>query len=297
MSRASVIPEPGAFSPSEDSSTGVVAPKEAAFLDKVREFLLRSGSLDIAPYQKRYLLRRLAVRQRALGLPGSAEYLRHLEETPEELPLCLEALTINVTEFFRDLALWEFLRRDLFPALATEAEAEGRGVLRAWSAGCASGEEAFSLAILLSVALESTPGLAWEVLGTDVDEGALRKCREALYPEQKIESVPKSLRPRHFVPAGRDGWRVVPRLQTHVKFFRQDLLCESIKADMDIILCRNVLMYFDAPLQTEILKNLDACLRPGGRLVLGPVDRLGDELRARYEVVSAEHKVFRKPLS
>jgi len=211
------------------------------------------------------LTTRVRERTRALGVtPG--DYLLRLDGP--ELDALVEALRVGETRFFRQKRHVAMLRRVVVPALA-EARAAARWV-RAWSAGCATGEEAYTLAILLA---EGLPGFDVDVLGTDISDEALARARAGVYPEAALQPVPPAERARWFRPVEPGLVAVAPELRARVRFERKNLV-EPFGGDKDVILCRNVLIYFDAEARAATAQRLVRALAPRGFLFLGYAETL-----------------------
>lgn len=182
----------------------------------------------------------------------------------------LDALLINVTAFFRDRAAWKALAERL-PSLVA---ADGDLPIRVWSAGCSSGEEAYTLAILLREILGSEAfAQRVKIYATDVDEGALEAARVATYGDDSVAEVPSELLERYFTHAG-SRWTVVSEIRRSVVFGRHDLLHDAPIPRIDLLTCRNVLMYLEAPTRTRVLETLRFALRPSGLLFLGRAEML-----------------------
>lgn len=202
----------------------------------------------------------------ALGLTRPSEYLHQLDEA--ELERLIEALRVGETRFFRHRAQVAALERLVIPELAQTHAAVRR--VRAWSAGCATGEEAYTVAMVLANAL---PGWDFEVLGTDLSDEALTRARAGVYAEAVLEPVPPALRSRWFRPAGNGRAVVVPELAERVRFERRNLL-DVFAGEKDLILCRNVLIYFDSTQRAATARRLSAALADGGFLFVGYAETL-----------------------
>ena len=208
---------------------------------------------------------RVRERMRALDV-GPDEYLGRL--AGEELDALVEALRVGETRFFRHQAHVAALRRVVVPAIAAERAASRR--VRAWSAGCASGEEAYTLAMIL---VEGLPGWEVAVLATDISDEALAVARAAVYSDEALAPVPSSVRSRWFRAAGSGRVTIVPELAARVRFERRNLV-DPFAGDKDVILCRNVLIYFDADTRAATARRLVEALAPGGFLFLGYAETL-----------------------
>ena len=248
--------------------------------------------LDLRQYKRAYLRRRLAVRQRALGLPDLGDYATRVARELEEVDRLLQTLTINVTEFFRNPSLFELLEARILPELLQTVRAEKRP-LHVWSAGCASGDELHSIAILL--ARMGVPRDGARLLGTDVDAEAIAAARAGLADPSRLRALDPRQRAGYLEPtADGRGFRVRVDRLPRIRFQVHDLLSDPPRSRVDLILCRNVLIYFELELQERLLARIADALRPGGVLVLGRVERLTGPARERFEAVDLRERVYRK---
>ena len=224
---------------------------------------------------RRQICRCIAARIQALGLANVAAYRTRLEENPAEWTALRFCLRVTISRFFRDHGMFHALAQSILPALAEIALKSGAETLRAWSAGCASGEEPYSLSLLWTFALQARwPGLRLSILATDIDEGMLRRAEMACYPASSLKETPSNWLEPAFV---RDNGRFClrPELRVPVRFLRQDLCEELPDGSFHLILCRNLAFtYFAEPLQQEIARGLLERLIPGGCLILGAHERL-----------------------
>ena len=219
---------------------------------------------------RRQVCRRIERRRHELGLPDLAAYRAHLERHPEEWAVLDGLCHVTSSRFYRDRGVFELLEREVVPELA-----RGREELRAWSAGCASGEEAYTLALLWELALAPRyPGLDFSVLATDVDDAVLARARKACYGPGSLKDLPADWRRRGLAP--RDGLLCVrPEIKSRVTVLPHDVRTPAPEGPFDLALCRNLAFtYFDPELQLEVARLLAASLRPGGALVVGAHESL-----------------------
>jgi chemotaxis methyl-accepting protein methylase len=257
--------------------------------------ITQGAGLPIDAYKDKCVRRRIAVRMRACGVHTYADYQRLLEHTPVEYERLRDALTINVTRFYRNAETWNLLRRDLIPRLC----APGLGEIRIWSAGCSSGEEAYTLAILAAEHLEGA-GRGHElrrlvVDATDVDRLSLDRAQAARYRPENLSEMPPELLGRYLEPAGAE-LQVVTRVRERVFVRRLDLSAgQPPRRDYHMVVCRNVLIYFDRPMQERLFQVFSDALAPGGYLVLGKVETLFGAARERLVIVDPRERVYRSP--
>jgi two-component system CheB/CheR fusion protein len=261
---------------------------EAGFREML-DFLRQTRGVDLESYKPSTLRRRVAKRLKAVGADSFLDYLDHLQVHPEEFAQLFDTVLINVTSFFRDAAAWDYLREQVVPAIA--AARAGEEPIRIWCAGCASGQEAYSLAMVLCEALGS-PAFVDRVklYATDIDENALLLARQG-YTDADLEQVPEELRPKYFE---RQGSRHVFRaaLRRPLIFGRHDLLRDAPISRLDLLSCRNTLMYFTAEAQERVLRHFRYALKDDGHLFLGRAEMLlthGD----LFDPVDLKQRVFR----
>jgi chemotaxis protein methyltransferase CheR len=244
-------------------------------------------------YKDKCLRRRLAVRMRARGEESFTGYTRLLDSDPDEYDLLLDALTINVTKFFRNADMWDVLAAEVVPALFDRPERE----LRVWSAGCASGEEAYSVSIMLREWAEkngrSEELKRFHISGTDIDRRSLDAARRAEYTDLSLtETVPERIE-RWFSPG--PPYRLDDSARSNVGFHWKDLISGEPERDQSLILCRNVIIYFDRVIQEELFQRFYDALIPGGYLVLGKVETLLGPTRGKFRPVNSRERIFVKP--
>jgi two-component system, chemotaxis family, CheB/CheR fusion protein len=258
-----------------------------AFLDRVRE---RTG-LDFSAYKRATIVRRLQRRMAAAGAATLPDYRRYLERHPEELQRLVASFLIKVTEFFRDPELFTYLRDRVLPGLVSEARE--RGELRIWSAGCATGEEAYTLAMLVSDLIgDNAEELQVRIFATDIASEAVEFARRGLYTQSALEGLPPDFAERHFTPA--DGaFEVRKQVRSLVVFGEHDLGNRAPFPRIDLVLCRNVLIYFTPDLQRRALQLFAFSLRHGGYLALGKAETVSP-LPEFFSVEEPRLKIFRR---
>jgi two-component system, chemotaxis family, CheB/CheR fusion protein len=266
-----------------------VADKEG--LEKLLEYLKASREFDFTGYKQATLERRLRKRMGEVEVPDYESYIDYLEANPREFSELFNTILINVTSFFRDAEAWDYLREEVVPELIESVPAEEQ--IRVWSAGCASGEEAYTAAIiLLEVLGEEEFKRRVKIYATDLDEEALAEARAAQYDPKAFEAVPPELVERYFVENGRGlGFR--PDLRRSVIFGRNELLQDAPISRIDLLICRNVLMYFTVEAQARILSQLNFALRDRGFLFLGKSEMLVRH-SDYFKPVDVRRRVFRR---
>jgi two-component system, chemotaxis family, CheB/CheR fusion protein len=245
---------------------------EDSDVEALLEYLRDARGFDFTAYKRATLERRLQKRMHAVGIPALQDYRDYLEAQPDEFRHLFSTILINVTGFFRDPLVWDYLGQSVLPRLVREGIPSGG--FRVWSAGCASGEEPYTIAMLLAETLGPDAFRRHvKIYATDADEEALAEARAACYPAKRVESVPPQLREKYF--ASVNGRFVFDRdLRRAVIFGRHDLLQDAPISRVSLLACRNTFMYFNLEAQTRILERLTAALVPGGVLVLGKAEML-----------------------
>jgi two-component system CheB/CheR fusion protein len=266
-------------------------PGEEREFDDLLLMLKEVRGFDFTGYKRTTLMRRITRRVAALKLRDFGEYRDYLELEPDEFGKLFDSLLINVTGFFRDPAAWQTLRETVVPALLAT---KGAGKpIRAWSAGCATGEEAYSLAMVLAeeMGLEEFRERV-KIYATDLDEKALQAARAAVYSERQVADVPEALMERYFEPA--DGGFTFRRdLRRQVIFGRNDLTRDAPISRVDLLLARNTLMYFNTETQLSIVRRFHFALANPGYLFLGKAEMLLNH-SDRFDPVDLRMRLFSK---
>lgn len=257
------------------------------------EKIARDRGFGCANYKDGCLRRRIAVRMRATGTADFAGYVARLDHDPDEYERLLDALTINVTKLFRDAAVWQAVGQTVIPVLWSLDVPQ----LNVWSAGCASGEELYTLAALFHRHAEQTATQSrlrrLRILGSDIDRASMEAARRGAYAPEAFAEMPPELRARYF--SADAPHRAAPELKARVEVERRDLLSEPAPASgLHLITCRNVIIYFGRASQEPLLRKFHAALAPGGFLVLGKVETVLGPARQLFEAVDARQRIFRR---
>src|SRR4051812_35337967 len=245
----------------------MVSEAEDPAFEELLAYIRSERGFDYTGYKRASLMRRFVKRMQQVGVDSYEGYREYLEEKPDEFVELFNAILINVTAFFRDAPAWQFFREDIVPRLLEEKE--DTEAIRIWSTGCASGEEAYTLAMVFAEALgEQRFQERVKIYATDIDEEALAEGRHALYSSKSVEPVPKELRDKYFDRVdSRFAFR--PELRRSVIFGRHDLIQDPPISRIDLLAARNTLMYFTPDAQRRILANFHFAVRDSGYLFLG----------------------------
>ncbi|MGE4064109.1 MAG: chemotaxis protein CheB [Rhodospirillaceae bacterium] len=266
-------------------------PNGGEFLMKVCDELRRRLGHDFSQYKRSTMLRRVQRRMQVLGISHAEDYLRRLRENEKEADLLFRDLLINVTCFFRDTEAFDTLRREVIPELLRDKGAAD--TVRIWTPGCSSGEEAYSIAILISEALarmDVRPRI--QIFATDIDEPMLQKARSARYPHAAVRDVPVELLDRYFF-AQDDDFALVQSIRDMVRVSNHNLIKDPPFSRVDMVVCRNLLIYLNPSLQQRLVPVFHYALRTGGWLFLGSAENIASRTDL-FEAVDATARVFRR---
>jgi chemotaxis protein methyltransferase CheR len=265
---------------------------------KVRDCVHELVGINLNEGKRELVVARLSKRVRQLGMKSVGDYLDYVreEQTQQELITMLDALSTNLTSFWRESQHFEYVAKVTMPRLIARAQQTDNFRIRAWSAGCSSGEEPYSLAMVIQAALDRP--IRWEIklLATDLSTRMLAIAREGIYSPERIKPLPQDLRTRFLSTESSDvgkRFRVANEIKALVTFARLNLMENwPMRGPMDFIFCRNVMIYFDKPTQAKLVHRFYDLLRPGGTLFIGHSESLtGIEHTFRY----VRPTVYEKP--
>ena len=294
ISQHPYVTDPTPTIPGEAAATGNDA------LSTIFNLLRVAFRVDFTYYKHTTIKRRIFRRMALYRLEKLDEYLRYLQETPAEVQALYQEILIHVTHFFRDAEAFETLKQEVFPAflregqrLAPSGDRTAESPIRIWVAGCSTGEEAYSITICLLEFLAHQPHQPLiQVFATDVSELAIEKARAGIYlPSQVAEVSPDRLQ-RFFVPI-EGGYQISKAVRERCVFARQNLVSDPPFSRMDLISCRNVLIYFEASLQKKVLPMFHYGLKPNGFLMLGSSETVG-AFSNLFHLLDRKHKIYAK---
>jgi len=277
------VPEPAAALPDVDEPTA---------LDSILGLLRARSKHDLRQYKSSTLLRRIERRITLHGLPGMPAYVDFLRQNPQEVDLLFKEMLIGVTAFFRDPPVWEALQNSLLPTLLAQRAADP-GPLRAWVAGCSTGEEAYTLAMVFKQVTEALPEhrtRTLQIFATDLNADAIALARKGHYGASIARDLPPACLNRFF-KATAGGYQIDPLIRETVLFARHDVTVDPPFTKLDILSCRNLMIYFDAALQSHLVPLFHYSLRPGGLLMLGGSETVG-RAQALFEQVHPKSRLY-----
>jgi chemotaxis protein methyltransferase CheR len=255
------------------------------------EYIEREVEFATSHYNDAYLDRRITARMRRTDADGYGAYRRLLARDDDERAALLDALSINVTGFFRNPDVWERLR----PVLADLTDRRRR--VEAWSAPCADGREPYSLS-MLALDEPSVDAARLSVLGTDIDEDSLAAAREGVYETTRTTDIGAELAPLadpgRYVSVDDDRFRVRERVRDRVSFERHDLIRGRARGPFDLVCCRNLLIYIDREHERPVVGTVADSLREGGYLVIGKTETIPDAHADRFEAVDRSSRIYRR---
>ncbi|MNO12571.1 Chemotaxis protein methyltransferase Cher2 [compost metagenome] len=265
--------------PRADNAETTLDPDYLGFIQSIK----KSTGIDLAQYKEAQMKRRLTTLRNKNGYATFADFYTAMMSNKPLFYEFLDKMTINVSEFWRNPNRWEVLRDSVLPELAA-----GRPKLRVWSAACSTGEEPYTLSMILAD-LGLLPNTY--LLATDIDDGALGKAQEGLYLERSLKDVPKAVAERYFSPEGH-MFRFDPKLKKAVTFKKQNLLLDTFEEGFDLIVCRNVMIYFTEEAKQGLYHKFSRALRPGGVLFVGSTEQIFSP--GQYDLEAAETFFYRK---
>jgi len=270
-------------------------------INKILFYLKEERSLDFTGNRVSMLERRISKRIIFTGYNSFDDYYQYLITHDKEIDKLVNVLTINVSSFFRDPLIWESLNKSILPELIEHKKGKKEESLRIWSAGCSSGEEPFSLAILLNEKLEQEEiHFDTHIFATDIDAEILQKAKQSIYNYDSVKLTKLEFINKYFTE-NKENYELNSNIREMVKFSFFDLLDEkkytppgSVFGNFDIVLCRNVLIYFRLEFQKRIFTKLHRALNRGGYLILGEAEVPIDEFRNEFRRVNNCCKIYQK---
>ncbi len=256
----------------------------------------KEKGLDFSQYKEKSLLRRIQSRMNKYQLKTYSEYLRILETQPGEYNELVNALAINVTEYFRNPESFEAIDNIVIPRVIYDKRNHHHKIIRIWSCGCSSGDEPYSVAIIFLEKLGAArKDFLLTIIGTDIDHDALTEAKSLIYSRERLRAIDTGVLGKYFNMVEDNKYSLKNSVRSQVRFRYHDVIKDPPYRHCDIILCRNLLIYFNKQLQEEILLKFYECLNPGGFLVLGMVESLIGTTVNAFEHVNNRLRIYRRP--
>ncbi|MEW6044466.1 MAG: protein-glutamate O-methyltransferase CheR [Thermoproteota archaeon] len=257
-------------------------------LTQIEKIMLERLGKDLSQFKRPFLNRRISARMRSVGAQNGSEYAKLLEVDLNEPTLLFKSFSINVTEFYRDSFVWQSMSSQVLPQIAKTNKQ-----VRVWSAGCASGEEPYSLAILLKESA-ATRNLKFSITATDINKDAIQKAKEGLYTLPSLKNMQQETVSKYFSKIDDNTYQVRPEIKEMVSFEHGDILSLHIEK-IHLITCRNVLIYYDKPAQELIFKKFHRTLTNDGYLVIGQDETMmGVEAAKSFSCMLPRERIYAK---
>jgi chemotaxis protein methyltransferase CheR len=268
-------------------------------------------------YSNKHLKRRFRVRMRAVGARTPQRYMAYLDENPEERQKLLDTLTVNVTEWFRNPNVYKKIKSYILPDIINKSfdfgvelefkkyknlhvpnieeivKRQKRKHLRFWSVGCSDGKEPYSLAMCVKDVLGDSIDLGVNIFAWDIDDAMLKKAREGLYKADDLKGIDSGHLKKYFIEEG-EGYRVCPEIKSMVIFEKKDLHKAVKRKWIDLIMCRNVVIYLTKERKADLYIEFYNCLRPGGHYIIGMSETLLGNARTLFKVIDHKNKIYQK---
>jgi len=290
-----ILPEQSGAGEEEAAKSNITKPFTAAELSdqdysRISLILKEQQGFLLDGYKDMCIKRRIAARIRAVGLSCSEPYLDRLEKDPTEQEKLLATLTIHVSHFFRNPSTYAVLEQRVLPELLLRGR-NNKSKLRVWSVGCSSGEEPYSIALLCRTLMRE--GDLLSIIATDLSPKILLTAKRGRFPAERVKEIPAEILNRNF---SQDSgcFQLHDPIRQLVRFFRHDILCDPPFYRADLILCRNMLIYFSREQQQQILCTLADTLLPGGYLVLGRAETLVHSCRDFFRCIDPAERIYQR---
>ncbi|AEH07380.1 CheR family methyltransferase [Methanothermococcus okinawensis] len=262
------------------------------YFDKIKREIRFKLKINIEQYKDAYIKRRVAVRMRACKCKNYREYYEYLiKNNPDEYKKLEDTLTVNVTEFWRDNTVYKEIYKILENLIMDKRTIRG---LKIWSAGCSSGEEPYGLAIMINELKEkhNRKFMPVSIIGTDLDSKILDRAKKGVYIHKQLKNIDKELISKYFIKLNEQEYELKKDIKKYVKFKKHDLIKEPPLKGMNIILCRNVIIYFDKKIQAELFLKFYEGLVNNGYLILGKTEILHGKARTLFTPINHRERIY-----
>ncbi len=262
-------------------------------LKEITEFVQKKRGLDLSYFKPSFLTRRIGVRMKMLNMTNSLQYAQLLNSDLNEVGSLYDSLSINVTKFYRDKQVWQIFGNKIIPNLLKDSKTSEK--LRIWSCGCASGEEPYSLAIMFSEALDN-PKNKIKIQATDINSHALQTARKGIYSIDNLKNLDPLLITKYFKKIDSSKLQVIDKIKDLVSFNLADITTFPVSY-LDVVFCRNLLIYYGKESQDLIFKKFNIVLKPNRYLVLGMDETLwGHKLQNSFLSIHPKDRIYQKKL-
>lgn len=268
------------------------SPADFEQLNKVLGFVNKERGIDLCSYRQTFVFRHLRSRMMDLKIPDYQEYIAHMKHDPGEIDKFLEDLSINVTHFFRDPEVFIAFQKGPLAELINRKSKSNLNLIRIWSAACASGQEAYSLAIMMCEALAGRSDFVVKIWATDVDKDALTKADQGEYDAKDLREVGKKILDKYFLPVYNGKYSVKEEIRKMIRFERHNLISDPGLRCIDVVFCRNVLIYFTREQQEVLFRKFHDSINSEGYLVLAKVESLWS--KELFANIDTYNKIYQK---
>lgn len=268
--------------------------EDSSRFNLLKKLIKENTNFNCEQYKEAHFRRRLNVRLRATGSECYADYLRQLKDNPSEYEKLKKTLTINVSEFFRNPETFEIIEKEVLPSLIKSKSDLSVKSIRIWSAGCAAGEEAYSLAILLHKVLgKDFKSYRINILGTDIDDSTLEKARKGIYNEDALKNVDPYVKEFYFTKKG-ETYQIIDQLKDMTYFKHHDMISGLSMSRFDLIICRNVIIYFKREIQEQLQVSFYESLNKGGFLIIGKAETVLGIAASYFKAYNSRERIYVK---
>jgi len=262
--------------------------------EKLKNKISKDKHFSCNQYKDPYLKRRFAIRMRATGVKTYHDYIKVLDTVSDEYQVLLDVLTVNVTEFFRDAGVFKEVE-SVLRSIIKEKQKKNQNSLRIWSAGCSNGSEVYTISILLDQILgPKVKDFKITLLATDIDDASLKRGREGIYNQNILKGVKRAYLTKYFEKTGDGQYQVIAPNRQMVTFRKHDLINDRQQTMMDVVFCRNVVIYFSRELQETLFVNFYKSLVDGGHFVMGKTETLVGGAKDKFIPVNNKERIYRK---
>lgn len=267
--------------------------EEIKHFDILIKKIFKERGIDCTQYKDSYLKRRILIRLRINNLESYGDYIKYLDYNSEEYTALVDTLTVNVTEFFRDPSVFKFLEEKIIPDLKAGKKSKNHKFIRIWSAGCATGEETYSIAMVLAEVMgDELDDFFISVYGTDIDSKSIAVAKAGEYSIEKLKNVPEKYIKKYFTC--NDKFLVSPKIKNLCRFKFLDLFKDKPLLRNDIIFCRNVIIYFSSEQKDKLFDKIYSSLNNNGYLVISKSEVLTGEISKKFKGIELKERIYSK---